>query len=92
VSTKSQRRRLARKYPKKPRDYSLGLDWSGAGAPSDPIAYLHRIVEQSDRRWANARMTEHSAAQTEVLQKAADDWSDEHGLPAPTVTIDAPKP
>ena len=42
------------------RDYSLGLDWSGAGAPSDPIAYLHRIVEQSDRRWANARMVEPS--------------------------------
>lgn len=47
MSAKSQARRLARKYPKKrkPRPWEL-LDWSG-GAPGDPIAILHGVLEDS---------------------------------------------
>jgi hypothetical protein len=46
MSAKSQQRRLARKYPRKPKDLTGGLDWSG-GANQDPIKALHDAVENS---------------------------------------------
>jgi hypothetical protein len=46
MSAKSQQRRLARKYPRKPKDLTGGLGWSG-GANQDPIKALHDAVENS---------------------------------------------
>jgi hypothetical protein len=45
MSAKSQHRRLARKYPRKPRDYSRGLDWSNGA--SDPVQDLHELIYRS---------------------------------------------